>query len=95
MKRLLIYFIFLVISGVLTFATTIVGYHTPETIVVSASDSIPLDVAGFPLYYFIGSTSNTTVVVWGHLAIDILFWFLIVIMIAKAWDLVNQTSKQT
>src|SRR3972149_1048708 len=103
MKRLLTYIIFLVISIVITVGTTVVFQSKPYP-TSQIPDADYLYVSGYPLHYLINGFAGyeeklqnaapgfawKTEWILGNLAIDILFWFLIVVMLAKAWDLVKQ-----
>ncbi|MDP2670983.1 MAG: hypothetical protein Q8P13_00760 [bacterium] len=85
MKRLKIYLLFLVIALVITFLTSFYKYQLPATSVFSGSNGSNIDilVAGFPLHFL----SYTKEIFLGNLVIDIFFWFSLVTMAAKAWDL--------
>ncbi|MEX0616268.1 MAG: hypothetical protein WD231_00480 [Candidatus Woykebacteria bacterium] len=107
MRRLLIYTVFLVIAVVITVATTVLQSRPYPTQQIPDADF--LYVSGYPLHYLITGFAGfeeklqfpnpnfawKTEILWGHLAIDILFWFLIIVMLAKAWDLVKQSEKKS
>lgn len=61
-------------------------------------------VAGYPLYFMINGTTGPIAqttdrdsdyafhneIEWGNFAIDVMFWFLLLVMLFKAWDLYKE-----
>lgn len=92
MNRLVIYFIFFLIAALITFLTKFYTYELPPTfLIIPGGDHLGVGLAGYPLWYQTQDSFKNIVI--GHLLIDLFFWFGIVVMAAKAWDLVTNSKK--
>ena len=106
MKRLKWYLTFLVLGVLITLGTFFLDVNSGRPFPsAQVPQSTWLLVSGYPLYFLINGfasnaanlpldgTSSVVEVILGNFAIDVLFWFLLIVMISKAWDLYKKPSK--
>jgi hypothetical protein len=92
MNRLVVYLSYFFLAVLITYLTSFYVYEIrATTLFIGNVEPLNYGVSGYPIYFQYKDDTNDLVI--GHVLIDLFFWFGIVVMTSKAWDLLKAKRK--